>query len=181
MARDYLTKDERMDVLTAYIGIAAAKTYLDRAYAIMGKEERKYLKMSVSFFDKFESEMAKRIKQSEFEKMIRELKGATVELRRTGAYTKADFQITFEDVHDMSAALMEGQCRGCHLEGTMAGQCSLLKLFRQTQVPVESGEYCPEPAKVIQVLDPTTVQKFDCFDGYCPYRLEPIPAPCRVR
>lgn len=170
--RDYIPKDARQDLLTAYIGIEALKSYFAREQAHMTKEERQMVKTCLTYFNKFEDASHKRINDNEYRKIIRELKGATVQLVRPAFKGKGDgkMSLNVDDIHDMAAVMMEGQCRGCKLEGEWAGSCTTLRLFRFAEVPTAEG-IVPEIKLRVEALDPTTVRTCDVIDGLCPYRL----------
>lgn len=118
----------------------AIKEYIDRNEKYLGTNEKKYLRMSSSFYGKFMAELFDRVGNNEGQKMIKDFKGKTISYTDQGS-TKELVHLEPDAFFDLADGIIEGHCKRCK---DQRKECVIREMFINSQVPFynESG-VCP--------------------------------------
>ena len=140
MPRNYLNRNEREMFGITLVMHEAIKEYIDRNEKYLGTNEKKYLRMSSSFYGKFMTELFERVGDNEGHKMIKDFKGKTISYTDEGS-TKELIHLDPEAFYDLAEGVINGHCFHCR---DREKDCVIRELMINSQVPVydENGE-CP--------------------------------------
>lgn len=140
MAKNYLNRTEREMFGITLVMHEAIKEYIDRNEKAMDTNEKKYLRMSISFYGKFLSYLFDRVGNDTGNKMIKDFKGKTISYTDEGK-TKELVYVEPEAFFDLSEGIITGHCAKCK---DQKKDCIIREMFINSQVPPydESG-VCP--------------------------------------
>lgn len=141
MPRDYLNQRERELFGLTFAMHEDIKTYIEANEKYLGKNEKKFLKSSITFYQRFMEELFTRVGNAVGHKMIKDFKGSKVYFETTSSRSKDTVTIDTESVQDLAEGVIDGHCRRCK---DQRKDCSIRELFITTQIP-EYDEFgvCP--------------------------------------
>lgn len=140
IARNYLNRQENEMFGITLVMHEAIREYIKRNDKNMGKDEKKYLKMTISFYQKFLEGLFDRVGPDAGHRMMKDFKNKTITYTDKGS-TKELIHLDPEAFFDLAEGVINGHCFHCR---DRKKDCVIRELMINSQVPPydESGE-CP--------------------------------------
>lgn len=146
MAKAYLNRQDRETIgLTVQLHEGLRK-FLETNEKHMPPSERKFLKSSLSFYQKFLEELFKRVGSDEGRKMINNFKGCEV-IYKTKNHTAKEIDTIKVDtnaIQDIAEGVLSGHCASCKKTGQAIVDCNIKELFIHCDIPpYDTAAECP--------------------------------------
>lgn len=128
--KTYYNDRERKAVTVAIMSNAMMT---DMVSVHMSKDERKYLKMSISFFQKFLTESLKRVGPAEGKNIVKIASKSVMMVVPPKEVPNVPFAAM--DIHILAPGVIEAYCRNCNKDAVKIKECDILNLFKRANVP----------------------------------------------
>jgi hypothetical protein len=116
------------------------RDYIEKNKKHLGMAEKKYLKMSISFYQKFLENLFLRVGDEHGHKMIRDFRNGTIGYS-IKSKEKDRLHMDIESIRDLAGGIIEGFCRNCKKQHQ---ECSIRETFIMSDIPVyEESNVCP--------------------------------------
>ena len=136
MPKDYMNRTEREHFGLTYAMHFVVQEHLKN----LEGDERKFLKMSLTYYQKFMERLAARVGGEAMNRMKNDFKDAHVYYSAAKPKGVKTISLDIESVQDLSEGLIEGFCKQCG--DPEKKDCSVRNILLEAEVPV-IGTRCP--------------------------------------
>jgi len=142
MPRDYLNQRERELFGITFAMFESVKEYIEQNEKWMGAAEKKYLRSSCTWYEKFMEQLFARVGVEMGRRMVRDFKGTKVYFDHPNMKRPDVIQLDTESVQDLAEGIITWHCARCR--DSRQPDCSIREiLILASTPPYDENGTCP--------------------------------------